>query len=704
MPAMPMREVLQHLRNVLLQANSADLTDGQLLERFVASREPAALEALVRRHAPMVWGVCRRVLGNHHDAEDAFQAAFLVLVRKGASVYPRARIGNWLYGVAHQTALKARANSAQRKAREKSVTEMPEPAAKDPDCWNDLQPELDQEVSRLPEKYRAVIVLCELEGRTLREASAQLGCPEGTVASRLSRARTLLAKRLVRRGSGAPATAVAAALSQNAASASVPSALLSFTIKVAVSVAAGQTAATGAVSGTVAALTNGVIRGILLGKLKALTSALFVTAAIALGTSGLMHRSQAAGRADAATERTEDQRAYDLVKEFRGLSDSAKVGIPGNRIKERLRQLSQTNQVLLTPRTRDAIARILAEQSLRELVHEIRARDKEHWAADPEWLRGILSVVDEPALTTPQDRPQKKARKQDDIQPMMFQAHLLGPVGARIRLLRPQETHVQKLPCRLTFDRPGQYRLELTDIPKHAGLVLYPTVEVLPATAKTTEYLAHAAIPVAITDEDLELVAADRLATRFIALSEETKEPPVSIRGDEAAVEAAKKKGTLLLILRLGSIDLDPSFVDPDRTFRRQKEKDKFGLWQEYFPAPQESVVRPAAGTNTSRNDKPARHAAQKSDDTEPLGRILRVTAQGDKVYINLGDADNIRTKTALSVYAANSTRAGRSPKASLEVLSVLAPHLSLALVTSSRDPDREPLVQGDRLYKPASK
>ena len=164
MPTSPMSEVVQYLRSTLLP-EGADLTDGQLLECFVSRREPAALEALVRRHGPMVWGVCRRVLRNHHDAEDAFQATFLVLVRKAASVHPRAKVGNWLYGVAHQTALKARATRAKRKERERQVTDMPEPAVADQDLWSDLQALLDQEVSRLPEKYRTVIVLCDTGGQ-----------------------------------------------------------------------------------------------------------------------------------------------------------------------------------------------------------------------------------------------------------------------------------------------------------------------------------------------------------------------------------------------------------------------------------------------------------------------------------------------------------------------------------------------------------
>src|SRR5262245_9922365 len=168
----PMNQVVHQLRDMILR-DGVEPTDGQLLERFVKDREAAALEALVRRHGSMVWGVCRRVLANHHDAEDAFQATFLVLVRKASSVKPRDMVGNWLYGVAQQTALKARSTSAKRQAREKQVSAMPEPTAAPSDRVDDVAPFLDQELSRLPDKYRAALVLCELAGKTIKEAAKQ---------------------------------------------------------------------------------------------------------------------------------------------------------------------------------------------------------------------------------------------------------------------------------------------------------------------------------------------------------------------------------------------------------------------------------------------------------------------------------------------------------------------------------------------------
>src|SRR5262249_39553350 len=147
---------------------------------------------------PMVLGVCRRVLRNEADAEDAFQATFLVLVKKAASIRPRGMVGNWLYGVAHTTALKARAMRTRRLAKEREAAARPKPEAA-AGAWEQLHGLLDQELKALPDKYRAAIVLCDLEGKSVKEAAQQLGCPPGTIGSRLARGRRLLSRRLARR-------------------------------------------------------------------------------------------------------------------------------------------------------------------------------------------------------------------------------------------------------------------------------------------------------------------------------------------------------------------------------------------------------------------------------------------------------------------------------------------------------------------------
>jgi RNA polymerase sigma factor (sigma-70 family) len=278
-----MTEIIQHLRRTMLLRDGAGMTDGQLLEDYISRRDKAALAALVRRHAPMVWGVCRRVLPNYHDAEDAFQATFLVLVRKAAAIASKELLANWLYGVAHQTALKARAAAVKRCARERQVMKMPEPAiAEQHDLSRDLQPLLDEELSRLPDMYRAVIVLCDLEGKTRKEAARQLGVPEGTVASRLATARVMLAKRLTQRGVTLSGGVLGAVLSEQAASACAPTAVVSSTIKAAIGLAAGLPAA-GVISVEVAVLTEGVVKAMFMTKLKTATAALLMVALIGIG-------------------------------------------------------------------------------------------------------------------------------------------------------------------------------------------------------------------------------------------------------------------------------------------------------------------------------------------------------------------------------------------------------------------------------------
>jgi RNA polymerase sigma factor (sigma-70 family) len=248
-----------------LQANeTAHFSDGQLLTQFLGRQDESAFTALVRRHAAMVIGVCRRVLGNADDADDAFQATFLVLVRKARALRSRAVLGDWLHEVARRTALKAKGAALRRLAKEHAMART-EALGEQP--RNDWLPLLDEELSKLPEKYRLPIILCELEGKTRKEAARQLGWREGTVAGRLARGRTCLAKRLLGRGLVLPAGGLAAALSAQGASACATGLILN-TIKAASLIAADQSAARGVISAKVAALTGDVMKAMLLSKLK----------------------------------------------------------------------------------------------------------------------------------------------------------------------------------------------------------------------------------------------------------------------------------------------------------------------------------------------------------------------------------------------------------------------------------------------------
>jgi RNA polymerase sigma factor (sigma-70 family) len=280
--------VVQHLRQVAARQDGEGLADSELLDSYVKHADAAAFEALLRRHGPMVLGVCRRILRNEADTEDAFQATFLVLVRKAGSIRPRGMVSNWLYGVARNTSLKAREMIDKRRAKEKQAATMPRPEPAE-DVWRQVQTALDAELSQLPDKYRVPIVLCELEGKTIKEAARHLGWPQGTVATRLAKGRRMLAERLTGHGLSLSAGALTAMISQGAASASVPASLLGLTVKAASVFAAGH-AATGVINAQVAALTEGVLKTMLIAKLKVVGALLSVAAVATLGVGGQIVR------------------------------------------------------------------------------------------------------------------------------------------------------------------------------------------------------------------------------------------------------------------------------------------------------------------------------------------------------------------------------------------------------------------------------
>ncbi len=209
--------------------------DRDLLRAFADRADHAAFAELVRRHGGLVLGVCQRVLAGP-DADDAFQATFLVLARKAGSVRRPEALGNWLYGVAVRCARRAKARAAKRQAREQPVTEWPAREAEAD--WRDVRPVLDEELARLPDKLRAAVVLCELEGVPRPEAAARLGVPEGTLSSRLARAKEALRRRLVKRGIALSAVGVGMALA-NAARAAVPPGLAEATAAAAAGNAVG---------------------------------------------------------------------------------------------------------------------------------------------------------------------------------------------------------------------------------------------------------------------------------------------------------------------------------------------------------------------------------------------------------------------------------------------------------------------------------
>jgi RNA polymerase sigma-70 factor (ECF subfamily) len=268
--------------------------DALLLERFASDRDEAAFALLVQRHGPLVLSVCRRVLGKVQDAEDAFQATFLVLARKAGSIRDPGLLGNWLYGVASRIARKARAGVSKRQMHEKQVRVLPSLQAPATAERSDVGPVLDEELARLPEKYRAALVLCYLEGRTNEEAARLLRWPTGTVKGRLARARELLRSRLARRGLRASAVGVAASLfGARAEAGPVPEVLAAITARAGVGFAGGDGAA-GALSPRAVTLAEALLQYLRRARLMGVLLALILLAA---GTGGtLVAAGVAAGR------------------------------------------------------------------------------------------------------------------------------------------------------------------------------------------------------------------------------------------------------------------------------------------------------------------------------------------------------------------------------------------------------------------------
>jgi RNA polymerase sigma factor (sigma-70 family) len=276
--------VLSYLRRTLCDGTMTGASDEQLLEQFVTQRDEAAFAVLLRRHAPLVWGVCQRLLAHRQDAEDAFQVTFLVLARKAAALGRRKLLANWLFGVARRAALNMRALRARRGQHERSCGDLPDVQTTDETPWDDIRAVLDEELARMPAKYRLPLLLCGLEGLTHAEAGEYLGWPTGTVAGRLSRGRELLRTRLLRRGVTVTAAASSAVLAPDAVSAAVPPQLVATSVRTAVLVTAGQSAAAVA-SPTVAMLLREVLLKMFLARLMTI-SAWLATLALTLAGAG----------------------------------------------------------------------------------------------------------------------------------------------------------------------------------------------------------------------------------------------------------------------------------------------------------------------------------------------------------------------------------------------------------------------------------
>jgi RNA polymerase sigma factor (sigma-70 family) len=275
--------VVRHIRGLAADPAASEQTDGALLRAFLAGNDQAAFEALLRRHGPMVLRACRRILGVAQDAEDAFQATFLVLAQQAHSIRKRESLASWLYGVVHRMATHAKRAAARRHKHESraSPAKSCDPALSA--AWRELQALLDEEIERLPETLRAPFALCCLENQNCAGAAQQLCLQEGTVRKRLSRARKLLQQRLSRRGVSLTAVLAAATVGANGAWAAVPRSLVAATAKAAAQLTAGQALAGATVSANVISLVEGVNRAMFLTKCKLATLLLLGTALLGAG-------------------------------------------------------------------------------------------------------------------------------------------------------------------------------------------------------------------------------------------------------------------------------------------------------------------------------------------------------------------------------------------------------------------------------------
>jgi RNA polymerase sigma factor (sigma-70 family) len=323
MPGQSLNPVVRFIRDLAV-APAQELPDQILLDRFVALRDETAFAALVRRYGRLVLSVCRRVLRHEQDAEDAFQATFLVLVRKARSIDKREAVGSWLYGVAFRVAAKARRTAQRRAVQVRALPD--EPVAPDEDAgWHDLRSVLDQEVYRLPAKYRAPVVLCYLEGKTTEEAAEQLGCARGTVLSRLARARARLRPRLARRGL---ALSTVPGLLARDAQAAVSQTLTESILRTALSSINCHTAANG-ISVPVAALTKGVLQTMLWTKLSYALAGLLAVAVLGGGAlygyracaAGPAAVAPAVSSAAAATDTSADQLLAKIQEEWKRVEE-----------------------------------------------------------------------------------------------------------------------------------------------------------------------------------------------------------------------------------------------------------------------------------------------------------------------------------------------------------------------------------------------
>lgn len=400
---------LQQFGRMLEAMRLSTFTDGQLLEQFAAHCEEDAFAALVHRHGRTVLGVCRRVLRDLHDAEDAFQATFLMLARMAGSLRRPDAVGSWLCAVAHRLAVKVRTRVNKRRARESALPPRGEAVSPDEPAW-EMRAILDEEVSRLPESYRAVILLCCVEGKSRAAAAQQLGCKLGTVKIRLERARERLRDRLTRRGLTVSTSTVAALLGEGVAPATVPLALAAATTRAAPLVAAGTAAEV--LSPTVLALAMGGLPSMSLTKSTILGILLF---ALAVGGGGALLLRQASGKeaGNSAVPGPDRPPANARNKPADQQADAAPLNVPGK--PEPLPEALEVEWPFLDELALDTPSDELVRTGLLNLATKVEVSDETFLRRIFLDLVGVLPTVGELQAFLADKKPGKRARKVEEL-------------------------------------------------------------------------------------------------------------------------------------------------------------------------------------------------------------------------------------------------------------------------------------------------
>ena len=395
--------VLRLIRTLAETEATRKIADGELLRRFLSERDEASFKALVRRHGALVFRICMRVLCNEQDAEDAFQATFLVLARKAGAVQRRGSVGSWLFGVAYRVSSDLRKNTTRRRIRERQLKEKPSTDPFAEMSVREALETLDCELALLPDKYRGPLILCCMEGLGREEAALQLGLSVTVVKSRLERARELLRERLARRGLTLPGVLLVATLYQHAASAAVATVLVDSTVKSASLVAAGS-AATAVVSSRIAALAEGMVKAMMFAKLKYATAIVLVTTALGAWMGGVGYRALAGDEPGAAVKVAPPVQEE---RELRKQVDQLKEELTETRVERDLR----ARQAITTQRLADKLKEELAAAriDLQKAVNETR---------DPE--QQVLQLQKELAATRKtldkalQDLKAKKKKEENE--------------------------------------------------------------------------------------------------------------------------------------------------------------------------------------------------------------------------------------------------------------------------------------------------